>query len=73
MNDGKDAASLRELGNRYREGDGVEKDPSRAAELLSEEGFPDEVVSAGPAGRSLPKRNEPEGDEGYVVISGEGA
>ena len=36
MNDGKDAASLRELGNRYREGDGVEKDPSRAAELLSE-------------------------------------
>lgn len=43
------------------------------AELLSEEGFPDEVVSAGPAGRSLPKRNEPEGDEGYVVISGEGA
>ena len=36
MNDGKDAASLRELGNRYREGDGVDMDPAKAAELLSE-------------------------------------
>ena len=36
MTDGKDAASLRELGNRYREGDGVDMDPAKAAELLSE-------------------------------------
>ena len=30
-----DAESLRELGTRYREGDGVGKDPTRAAELLA--------------------------------------
>ena len=36
MTDGKDAASLRELGTRYREGDGVEKDPAKAVGLLAE-------------------------------------
>ena len=36
MTDGKDAASLRELGTRYREGNGVDKDPVKAVGLLAE-------------------------------------
>ena len=36
MTDGKDAASLRELGTIYREGDGIDKDPTKAVELLAE-------------------------------------
>ncbi len=32
---GMDAASLRELGRRYREGDGVEKDPHKAREFFA--------------------------------------